>query len=285
MLDLNEVRTSFPELTNITPLNNISGQRLVFSAEQSGKKVALKVFKGIDQDKVDRLLREAEAVQRLRSPCVPTIFSHGTKSVNGTDHLFLIEQWIDGQTFDDVLKISPRPELQEVLTYGNLLFRECVGFESQRLVHRDIKPGNLKRAPDGSLWILDFGIVRVLDLASITATEATLGCGTFGYAAPEQYRNIKVEIDSRADIFSIGIFLYEMLNGGNPHIVGARDILEVIRRVESADLPRLKIAGDVDGQLSEFLASVCSRFPSRRPQTAAEAFAWWDPIYKSLRAP
>jgi len=94
---------------------------------------------------------------------------------------------------------------------------------------------------------------------------------------------LKPEIDARADLYSIGIVIYESLNGQNPYVQNANNIVEVIQRMESQDLPPLKIPGDHQGQFSIFISSLVQRFPSRRPQTANEALDWFFTIYQQLK--
>jgi serine/threonine-protein kinase len=137
---------------------------------------------------------------------------------------------------------------------------------------------------DGKIWILDFGIVRLLKLVSATHSHQRFGLFTPGYGAPEQVRNLKPKIDIRADLFSIGVVLYESLNGSNPYVAGKSNALQIIQDVCNRDLPRLSIEGRVGPRFSEFLGALTARFPSRRPSTASEALRWFQEIVDKLRA-
>ena len=113
----------------------------------------------------------------------------------------------------------------------------------------------------GKLWVIDFGIARVLDLPSLTGTANFFGVFTPGYGAPEQIRNMKAEINSRADLFSIGVVMHEMMIGTNLYLNGAKDAMDVLRRMLNADLPAPTHSKDVNGELSLFVSNMASRFP------------------------
>jgi len=271
MIDLNAVAAAFPELSDITFIVQ-SGQRLVFGAYLSGRRVALKVLK--EGQNLDRIIREPEAVSRLGSDFIPEIVDSGDRVIAGVAWPYLIEQYIDGRSYRTVLTARPVQPVTSVLTLGRQLLRACTAFEEHRIVHRDIKPENIMLDAGDKAWILDFGIVRLLDWVSVTGTNDAFGPFTPGYAAPEQVRNRKDDIDSRADLFSVGVVLYEAFNGSNPYRANKRSNLEIIDHVCNQDLPRLALDGDEDGSLSEFIATLVSRFPSRRPQTTSDALAW-----------
>jgi eukaryotic-like serine/threonine-protein kinase len=90
--------------------------------------------------------------------------------------------------------------------------------------------------------------------------------------------NVKPQIDARTDLFAVGVVLYEALYGQNPFYEGKRDQIEVIQHMTRRDLAPLDIAGDTTGRFSEFIQSLVSRFPSRRPQTAREALSWFEEL-------
>jgi serine/threonine-protein kinase len=279
-MDINAlIAAEFPELADIRPLAVRSGQKAVYSATLSGKKVALKiVFQ--DDGRVDR---EIAAVAKLALPFVPKIISHGVRDVLGQRRHFVIEEFISGKNLRDVLNLKRRLDLEAVVPLTETLLKACVEFERQKLVHRDIKPENLMIDDDGNIFVLDFGIVRMLELPSLTRSDAKLGVFTAGYSAPEQFRNLKPQIDGRSDLFSVGVVVYEALSGANPHVVGKANVLEILRHVETMDLAALNIPGEGGAEFSEMLVSLTARFPSRRPRTAADALQWFGPIATRIR--
>lgn len=279
MLDRASVLAAFGELENLTFLAE-SGQKYVFRGRKSGEDVVLKIFKA-DQEQV-RIDREIQAVAKLNCDYVPEILEWGQRSIDGETWPFLVERFVAGDSYRVVLQRSPVQPLDEVLRLGEALLKACCDFEAQQMVHRDIKPENLISGVDGKFWVIDFGIVRLLQLRSATRTQQRFGLFTPGYGAPEQVRNLKPKIDIRADLFSVGVVLYESLQGANPYRTGKQNEFEVIQDVCNRDLPLLTIPGDSEGKLSEFIASLTGRFPSRRPRSAQEARQWWVELSATL---
>jgi len=282
MIDLGRLKSEFPQLSNISALPQCGGQKEVCLAEWGARPVILKLIKTNQASQI-RTDREIAAVRKLASPYVPEIIDNGKKPICGEIREYIIEQFIDGQNYRAVIQQQPVQSLSAVLELSKTLFKAAADFENASLVHRDIKPENLLIGRDGKIWVIDFGLARHLDLVSATPTGMYGGVGTPGYAPPEQFRNLKPEIDARADLYSIGIVIYESLNGQNPYVQNANNIVEVIQRMESQDLPPLKIPGDHQGQFSIFISSLVQRFPSRRPQTANEALDWFFTIYQQLK--
>jgi len=269
-MNVTVVCEAFPEITDLREVDSPSGQKHVFFAKRGAEPVVLKLirrYRGAEE----RTEREIRAVSILRSSFVPRIFDQGSRVVQGENTRFILEQFVQGTTLRakmDSIGALPVPFVIHLL---DSLLRACCDFENAALVHRDIKPENLMVDPDDKIWVIDFGIARHLDLSSLTIS-AGFGLGTCGYAAPEQFRNIKTAIDSRADLFSVGVIAYECLSAAHPFFFGAANALEVFRRMEREDFPPLPVLGGDDGRLADFVMQLVQRYPSRRPQSAIEAF-------------
>jgi serine/threonine protein kinase len=278
-----DLEEAFPGYTQFATLGVQSGQKEVFSAQHGTQRVAVKLFKKIPREEA-RVERELAAVTKLRSAYVPTIHRSGRVTLDGEERFFLVEDFIEGKPYADILAQEPRQPLGRVLEIADTLLTACCDFSKERLAHRDLKPANLIVDKNGKLWIIDFGLVRHLDLTKVTPTG--YGVGTVGYAPIEQWRIIDADVDSRADLFAIGVIVYEALHGGNPwreKAQDARNNLEVIDKMKTEELIPLQIAGDPDGKLSGFIQWLTQRFPSRRPQTATEAFAEFQLIRADLK--
>ena len=124
------------------------------------------------------------------------------------------------------------------------------------------------------MFFLDFGIARFLGMPSITKTEAVMGPHTPGYAAPEQFNNVKKDIDSRADLFSIGVVTYECITGQNPFREGAMSHLDILQRTETIVPVNFEMPGDSQKQFMALLGSMMGKYPSRRPKNGRQAYDW-----------
>jgi len=282
MIDVAALQSAFPELSNICGLPVTSGQKHVFAATHSIGKVALKIIKRGVAD-LPRTQREIEAVSKLQSKYVPSIILTGKRTVASDEVLFILEQFIEGSSYRQKLTEQPVQNLSSVLRLLLALLYACRDFESVRIVHRDIKPENLIIDLSGKLWVIDFGIARHLDQRSLTGDSPYHGVGTVGYAAPEQFQNIKADINIRADLFAVGTVAYEALAGYNPFLRGLHTVQAVIKRMESESIPLLQCQEDGSALLPKFIGSLMQRFPSRRPQSAKEALDWFEPIRRYYR--
>lgn len=279
-----ELTKLFTDLTEIARLGPQTGQKDVFRAKMGDAAVALKIFKEVPEGEMDRQAREALVPEKLKSitgiklSYVPPVHRSGQCELQGSRRHFLIEDLIDGQPYDVVLRSTPKQPLANVRKLTTTLLTAACDFEQAKLVHRDIKPANIMLDVAGNYWVIDFGIARHLDLASLTPTASAWGMGTLGYAPWEQWKNRKTEIGIRTDLFSMGMVLYESLNGSNPYLREPRHPVSILNRTEKEDLPALEIEGDPGGEFALLIQSLTARFPSRRPATAKEALAWFESI-------
>jgi serine/threonine protein kinase len=262
----------FPQLSEFARLA-AGGQKFVFSAKHATDgDVVLKLIRP-SGDGVERVQREILAVQRIASPRVPSIIEAGILTTPLGAFVWLRERRIHGESVRQALQRGPLPK-DDVALLGLHMLEALADAERARIVHRDVKPDNIMRGSDGSFWLLDFGIARHLDLASLTATALPGGPGTVGYAPPEQYRNKKREIDVRADLFALGVTMIECLTGKNPFLQGARDVGDVIRRIEGIPLAVPLITGDAEGKLGDLIRAMAQRRLDCRPSSAADALQW-----------
>lgn len=248
------------------------GQKIVFDGvHNSYGETVIKLYFQINDP---RSLREIQIERDLNLSMVPKIYETGTIEYEGTETLYIIEQKVKGTELRKVLESGKRFSLEEAVTFleQGLEFIACI--ENKGIVHRDIKPENIIRADDGRIFFLDFGIARILGADSLTRTGAMMGPHTPGYAAPEQFNNLKKEIDSRADIFSLGVVTYECITGKNPFREGSINALEVLQKTETITPVQYSIKGDTQSQFMALLGAMMGKYPSRRPRTAKQAIDW-----------
>ncbi|MCI0356615.1 MAG: protein kinase [Acidobacteria bacterium] len=195
------------------------GMGVVYRArdERLDRDVALKVLPAgtlSDETARKRFRKEALTLSKLNHPNIETVFDFDTQ--DGVD--FLVMELIAGVALDQKLVGGALPE-KEVLRLGQQLAEGLTAAHEQGVVHRDLKPGNLRLTPDGRLKILDFGLAKLLEPASgvaVTAsvTETHAVTGTLPYMAPEQLRGEPA--DARADVWAAGAVIYEMATGRRP---------------------------------------------------------------------
>lgn len=265
----------FPDLTDVRPLTQ-GGQKLVFAAEHpTDGAVVLKLLRSMGQG--EEVRREILAVERVQSPRVPRILASGEIATPLGACLWIREPRIDGQTVRACLARGPLSP-GDTLRLGQHVLEALERAEQAKIVHRDIKPDNLMRTAAGDVWLLDFGIARHLTLESMTATALPWGKMTWGYAPPEQYRNAKAEIDVRADLFALGVTMYECATGENPHRAGAASQLEIIHRVEHVPLPPLMLPIAAATSFADLVGAMTQKRRDHRPASASEALAWLNEV-------
>ena len=198
------------------------GMGVVYRAhdERLDRDVALKVLPPgllVETDARRRFHKEALALSKLNHPNIATVHDFDTE--DGTD--FLVEELIEGLSLDAMLVAGPLPE-KEIIHLGSQLAEGLAAAHDHGVIHRDLKPGNLRVTPDARLKILDFGLAMILrGDASPTAVTESLSetqnfAGTFPYMAPEQLLGGK--LDARTDIWATGCILYEMATGRRPFL-------------------------------------------------------------------
>jgi eukaryotic-like serine/threonine-protein kinase len=270
VLAVTDIQRSFPELSGIT-YRAEGGQKLVFDAMRSGQPAILKVFKdaGASPDRVERELEATARVASFNSKWVPVTYDHGVRAINGGDRLYIVEECLDAEPLRAFMNAGGIT-VSQTLDIVEAIVESIMDFERAQLVHRDIKPENILIDDAGRIWLIDFGLVRVLDLPSLSATHGPGAGYTPGYAARELLRYRKREIDSNTDLFSAGVVAHELLHGKHHFWGSSANVLQVCQRMMAEDFPRLNILGD-DGRLSDFVAKMTSRYKSRRPQDASAA--------------
>ena len=266
-------------LLDLVPLAR-GGQKAVYSATHPEHgDVVLKLFFAMDA----RSQREIDIVTKYKFDCVPTIYETGNTIYEGIETLFLIEQRIDGIELHKRISSGNYFNLKEAVTFLEQGLQFIQELEKKKIVHRDIKPANIIISNDNKVYFLDFGIARILGTLSLTKSEAILGPHTPGYAAPEQFNNLKSDIDSRADLFSIGVVTYECLSGNNPFSEEAGSHLEILQRTETITPVKFPIEGDTQQQFMGLLSSLMGKLPSRRPSGANQAIIWLNGAKSTLQ--
>lgn len=156
-----------------------------------------------------RFTREAEIAANLRHPNIVTVYDFGEHE----GEPYLVQEFLSGEDLDRIIKRADPVDVQTKIRYLSQLAEGLAFAHRYGVVHRDVKPGNVRIQTDGQVRIMDFGIAKLLE-ADQQLTQTGLSVGTTGYLAPEQLMG--QDIDHRADIFSYGVLAYELVAGRRP---------------------------------------------------------------------
>jgi serine/threonine protein kinase/tetratricopeptide (TPR) repeat protein len=234
------------------------------------REVAIKVLPPgaiSDEHARKRFRKEAIALSKLNHPNIATIFDFDTQQ--GVD--FLVMEYLTGITMSERLAAGRLPE-REVIRLGVQLAEGLSAAHEQAVVHRDLKPGNLRLTADGRLKILDFGLAKLRMPAAPNAvteslTETRGMAGTLPYMTPEQL--LSGEIDARTDVHAAGSVLYEMATGERPF--ADLDDSQLIGAILSRQpLPPTKLNPKLSVELERIITKCLEKEPENRYQSAKE---------------
>jgi eukaryotic-like serine/threonine-protein kinase len=225
--------------------------------------VALKLlplmFTG-DENRLRRFILEAESASSLNHPNILTIYEIG--HIN--DVHYIATEFVDGQTLRERLSDGPL-KLTEAVEIAIGVTNALVASHDAGIVHRDIKPENIMIRRDGYVKVLDFGLAKLTEGPDIRVTSKNIArmhtdpgtfMGTVGYLSPEQAKSL--EVDTRSDVFSLGVVIYEMITGQNPFNREAfSDVIEAILRTEPP--PLTKFAPNAPRSLQKIVTKALSK--------------------------
>ena len=230
------------------------------------RKVALKWLKpslATDPVVAERFRREAIASAGLTHPnivAVHDVFEDGGRQA-------VVMQLVDGKSLRQLLDVQTRLSPELTIHIGTCVAAALDAAHRAGFVHRDVKPGNILVTPDGRVLLTDFGIAKGLDTSGDDLTSDNVMMGTAKYLSPEQVRGRK--LDGRADLYSLGLVLYECLAGRVPFL-GETDADTALARLQRdpTDLGRLRPT--IPRGLVNLVHRLLSRNPNHRPSTGAE---------------
>jgi len=253
------------------------GMGVVYLAEQAQprRRVALKVIRPafVNRNLLKRFALEAEVLGRLQHAGIAQIFEAGmAQTATGTQPFFAMEL-IEG------LSLTAFAQQRQLSTKDRLLLiariAEAVHYAHQKgVIHRDLKPANILVTADGQPKILDFGVARATDSDIQTTTiDTDVGklIGTLPYMAPEQAGGNPAEIDTRSDVYALGVIAYELLAGQRPHNLENKMIHEAVRIIQQDEPSRLSsINRTLRGDIETIVAKALEKTKDRRYQSASE---------------
>jgi serine/threonine-protein kinase len=241
--------------------------------------VAIKVLpEGFAQDpeRLGRFEREAQVLASLNHPNIAAIY--GLEELEGQRCLVL--ELIEGDGLDEMVAAGPLP-VERALPLALQIAEALEAAHEKGIVHRDLKPANIKVTPDGTVKVLDFGLAKAFaddsgqgstDLSlsptlTAMATQAGVIIGTAAYMSPEQAAGQSA--DRRADVWSFGVVLMEMLTGGKPF--GGETVSHTLASVLKEEPQWERLPADLPPRLSELLRTCLRKKPRDRLQAIGDA--------------
>ena len=209
----------------------------------------------------DRVYREARAIAKLSHPHIVVVYNVEDKH----DLSYIVMEHIEGRDLRQALKTEHRFEAERAV---KIIAQVCSALDYAHqagIIHRDIKPSNIMLLPNDKAKVTDFGIAKIADNFSLTLPGHVLG--TPSYMAPEQFE--EETADSRADIFSLGVVLYELLSGARPF---AADSLAALayKIVHKMHIPPSLQNVELPLELDDIIGCALAKNPAERYQTAQE---------------
>ncbi|HVS09464.1 MAG TPA: bifunctional serine/threonine-protein kinase/formylglycine-generating enzyme family protein [Planctomycetota bacterium] len=243
------------------------GMGLVFEAEQEslGRRVALKLVRPELQGSAvaaERFHREALAIASLRHPGIVGVFAAGEE--RGVRYLAM--ELVEGSSLDELAEtgeLARTPTARKV-RWTLQLARALEYAHGRGVVHRDVKPSNVRITPDDRALLVDFGLARITGSGQVSLTESFAGSPS--YASPEQIADAGA-VDARTDVYSLGVTLYQCLTGTAPF--AGESVDQVFHRILSAEpVPPRKLAPSIPRDLETVVLQAMERDPARRYPSA-----------------
>jgi tetratricopeptide (TPR) repeat protein len=288
-MDSSDERASFTRGTlgryRILERIGLGGMGVVYRAEQENprREVALKVLRpGLaSSEMLERFAREAQVLGRLQHPGVAQIHEAATLETEGGPLPYFAMEYVRGEpltVFAAGRDLSTRARI-------GLLVQICEAVQhahAKGVVHRDLKPANVLVDADGRTRVLDFGVARAID-ADVRSTGSTrLGeiVGTLAYMSPEQAAGDPEAIDTRTDVYSLGVVAFELLSGRLPYPLEGKSLLEAARVIQEVDPQRLEVS---DRALATDLATIVGKALEKdRERRYASPAALADDLRRAL---
>ncbi len=219
-----------------------------------------------------RFEREAAAVAMLNHPNIVTIHEFGTDG----ETQFMVMEYIRGKTLAELLQ-GRRLSVEEVLQWAIPVADALQQAHKRGVIHRDLKPGNVMVTPEGVVKVLDFGLAKQTDVATVSSsdpfgqtepmiTRPGVALGTLAYMSPEQSQGRNA--DARSDVFSFGVMLFEMLSGQRPFVGG--DVASFVNHLNfSAPRNVAEFYADTPLWLVDLVEHMIAKLPEDRMQSMA----------------
>lgn len=224
-----------------------------------------------DKKAVELFLTEARAIAELDHPNIVNVYNVGKEH----GYYFIVMSFIEGQTLSALLKKNKVLPVGKVLDLFDGVLQGLDAAHEKGIIHRDIKPSNILINPQGQAKLVDFGIAKKVDKTGSTKTSEL--AGTAYFIAPEQA--LGQNLDTRADLYSIGASLYYVLTGQFPY--NGKNTIEIIQKHINNPVPNpSELRKDLPAWLGPAIQKLMSKNPDDRFQTAKETYLY----FRKMRA-
>lgn len=232
--------------------------RNVLSDRIEAMKVLLPDLQG-DSQLADRFLREIKVQASLTHPNIAALHT----ALTFENQLLMVMEFIDGMSVEQMIGKGPLP-LPRALDYTIQVLQALGYAHSRGVIHRDIKPANMMVTRDGVVKLMDFGIAKMRADKRLTQTGHTVG--SLFYMSPEQIRGDR-ELDPRADLYSLGVALYEITTGKRP-FEGTSDYSIMAAHLQQNPVPPIQVDPSLPEMLNEIILMSIAKDPAGRFQSA-----------------
>jgi len=232
--------------------------RNVITDRVEAMKIVLPNLAG-QQEVADRFLREIKVLARLSHPNIAALITAFTEG----NQLVMVMEFVEGTSLSSRVAQEPIPPA-EAIGYIDQGLAALAYAHEHHIIHRDIKPANMMLTPDGVVKLMDFGIARSSEDRALTMAGTSLG--SLPYMSPEQITG--EAIDARADLYSVGVSLYEMVTGTKPFRAES-DYAMMVAHLQNVPRPPIELQPGLPTALNQVILMAMAKNPEERFQSAA----------------